>query len=189
MSKTFFIADTHFGHENSIRFDNRPYSSIEEMDKDMIIRWNSKVNPEDTVYILGDFAFRNRNDVSVYTRQLNGHLKLIRGNHDRRKEQYEKNFESVQDFADIVIDAFGTKKRVVLSHYWMPFTVGQRRGAFMLHGHTHKSEESVLEEILKQQIRDKGIRCEAYNVGCMWQDYFPQTLEEIIARQNREIQS
>ena len=59
--------------------------------------------------------------------------------------------------------------------------------AFMLHGHTHKSMESVIEEKLKEEIRRKGLRCEAYNVGAMWQDYEPQTLEEIVARQNRRI--
>jgi hypothetical protein len=47
--------------------------------------------------------------------------------------------------------------------------------------------ESVMEENIKEKIRRKGLRCEAYNVGAMWQDYEPQTLEEIVARQNRKI--
>ena len=57
----------------------------------------------------------------------------------------------------------------------------------MLHGHTHKTAESVLEERIKDGIRKEGLRCEAFNVGCMWQDYEPQTLEEILARQDREV--
>ena len=44
-----------------------------------------------------------------------------------------------------------------------------------------------MEERIKEEIRRKGLRCEAYNVGAMWQDYEPQTLEEIIARQGRTI--
>ena len=59
--------------------------------------------------------------------------------------------------------------------------------AFMLHGYTHMTQESVMEEKIKSDLRSRGIRCEAYNVGCMWQDYEPQTFEEIIARQNRRI--
>ena len=59
--------------------------------------------------------------------------------------------------------------------------------AFMLHGHTHKTKESDMEEKLKEEIRAAGIRREAYNVGAMWQDYEPQTLSEIIARQGRNI--
>ena len=42
-------------------------------------------------------------------------------------------------------------------------------------------------EQIKEQLRAKGQRCEAYNVGAMWQDYEPQTLAEIIARQGRRI--
>ena len=49
------------------------------------------------------------------------------------------------------------------------------------------TQESVVEEKIKSDLRSRGIRCEAYNVGCMWQDYEPQTFEEIIARQNRRI--
>ena len=83
--------------------------------------------------------------------------------------------------------ADGVKCRVILSHYFIPFYDGSRHMAFMLHGHTHKSMESVMEEKIKEEIRRKGLRCEAYNVGAMWQDYEPQTLEEIVARQNRKI--
>ena len=83
--------------------------------------------------------------------------------------------------------ADGVKCRVILSHYFIPFYDGARHMAFMLHGHTHKTSESVMEERIKESIREKGLRCEAYNVGAMWQDYEPQTLEEIIARQGRKI--
>ena len=54
----------------------------------------------------------------------------------------------------------------------------------MLHGHTHKGgKEQQLEEQLKTKIRQNYKLHRAYNVGCMWQDYYPQTLEQIIARQ------
>lgn len=61
--KTLFIADLHFGHANAIRFDNRPWETVEEMDMGLIQRWNRKVRPEDHVYILGDFAFKNKTPV------------------------------------------------------------------------------------------------------------------------------
>ncbi len=76
---------------------------------------------------------------------------------------------------------------VIRSHYLIPFYNGARHMAFMLHGHTHKTEESVMEERIKEDIRRKGLRCEAYNVGAMRQNYEPQTFEEIIARQGRKI--
>ena len=76
---------------------------------------------------------------------------------------------------------YGLRNRIVHDYN------GHRYMSFMLHGHTHKTEESVLEEQIKEQLRAKGQRCEANNVGAMWQDYEPQTLEEIVARQGRTI--
>ena len=181
----FYIADTHFGHTNALKFDDRPWVDIEEADAEMIKLWNYRVRKDDHVYILGDFTYKSAHDVKWYTDQLNGHLHLIRGNHDKNSETYESCFDSVADYGDIADFIAGQKCRVIMSHYFMPFYDGHTRNAYMLHGHTHKSAESDLEEELKTQIRDVGIRCEAYNVGCMWQDYMPQTLEEIIRRQGR----
>ena len=49
-----YISDLHFGHTNVIRFDHRPFSDVKEMDHALIHLWNSRVNPEDDVYIIGD---------------------------------------------------------------------------------------------------------------------------------------
>ena len=185
--KTYFISDLHLGHANCLRFDKRPWETVEEMDMEIICRWNRKVRPEDHVYVLGDFAYKNCTPIADYTNQMNGFIHLIRGNHDKRSEEYESCFREVADYKDMAVMADGVKCRVILSPYFIPFYDGSRHMAYMLHGHTHKSTESVIEEKLKEEIRRKGLRCEAYNVGAMWQDYEPQTLEEIVARQNRKI--
>lgn len=54
MSKIFFTSDLHFGHENVLRFDSRPFATVEEMDSELIRRWNAKVGRGDLVYVLGD---------------------------------------------------------------------------------------------------------------------------------------
>ena len=54
MAQIYFTGDLHFGHENVLRFDGRPFSSVEEMDEELISRWNNKVGKGDIVYILGD---------------------------------------------------------------------------------------------------------------------------------------
>ena len=80
--ETFFIADCHFGHKNVIKYCDRPYSSIEEMDEDMIEKWNKKVHKNDKIYIIGDlFYFKIDNVISILDR-LKGKMTLIRGNHD-----------------------------------------------------------------------------------------------------------
>ena len=50
MGKVFFTGDLHFGHENVIAFDDRPFKSVEEMDAELIKRWNAKVGKDDLVY-------------------------------------------------------------------------------------------------------------------------------------------
>lgn len=119
--KTYFISDLHLGHANCIRFDKRPWETAEEMDMEIIRRWNRKVRKEDHVYVLGDFAYRNRTTIADYTKQMNGHIHLIRGNHDKRSEAYESCFYEVVDYKDMVIMADGVKCRLILSHYFIPF--------------------------------------------------------------------
>lgn len=80
MKKVFFTADTHFGHANIIKYCNRPFMTVEEMNNEMIKRWNSVVEKDDIVYHLGDLAFLKYCDI---TNKLNGSIFLIRGNHDK----------------------------------------------------------------------------------------------------------
>ncbi len=86
--KRYVIADTHFGHENVIRYGNRPFQNALEMDECLIERWNSVVNKEDLVYMLGDFTLSRRIDVITnLVSRLNGRKILIMGNHDTRKSR------------------------------------------------------------------------------------------------------
>ena len=73
----------------------------------------------------------------------------------------------------------GVNRKVVLCHYWMPF-VGQRK--IMLYGHTHTGDEYILEELLKKELQRHDYPMNAFNVGCMHQDYFPKTLEQIVKK-------
>lgn len=98
----YFTADTHFGHENVIRFCNRPFSSADEMDEMLIQNWNSRVKDNDTVYILGDMFFRSANAESILQR-LKGKKRLIIGNHDgswMTKLDATKYFVSIDKFLE-----------------------------------------------------------------------------------------
>ena len=65
MSKIYFTSDLHFGHENVIRFDNRPFETVDEMDAELIRRWNAKVDRGDLVYVLGDMIWKTKNDEDI----------------------------------------------------------------------------------------------------------------------------
>ena len=86
MGKVFFTSDLHFGHENAIRFDNRPFGTVEEMDAELVKRWNAKVGKGDLVYVLGDMIWKSRNgDAEQLIRSLNGQIILIKGNQGKER--------------------------------------------------------------------------------------------------------
>lgn len=75
----FYTSDLHFGHANAIKYDNRPFASVEKMNAEMIRRWNDKIRNTDEVYILGDFTLHNTKLAKEIVKQLHGKKYLIRG--------------------------------------------------------------------------------------------------------------
>lgn len=86
---TFFTSDLHLGHARVIDYCKRPFRSVWEMDAELIRRWNARVAPNDTVFVLGDFALGPKERLREYVQQLHGALVLIRGNHDRNAVHYK----------------------------------------------------------------------------------------------------
>lgn len=84
-SRIFFIADLHFGDERIIRYENRPFASAEEMDRQLILNWNGTVAREDTVFVLGDFSCHDEKADRELLKELSGRKILIMGNHDRHR--------------------------------------------------------------------------------------------------------
>ena len=115
MSKVFFTGDLHFGHENVLVFDHRPFETVEEMDTELIRRWNHKVSKGDLVYVLGDFIWKTRNDdAPSLIKSLNGQIILIKGNHDRflHNAKAKEALAGIKDYDDICVTLEdGTKKR------------------------------------------------------------------------------
>ena len=182
MSKDFYIADLHFGHFNIIRYDNRPFKTVEEMDKTLIKKWNKAVSNEDYVWILGDISWHDDKKTAEIFKQLNGTKILVKGNHDniKRGSELTKYFTSIQDYAELYLDK---KNKVIMSHYPMPFWNGQFRDTVHLYGHVHNSHQwNICENWLEELRQLQDIPMRMYNVGCMmpWMDYTPRTLDEII---------
>ena len=134
MSKLFFTADTHFGHESIIRLCKRPFKSVEAMDESLISRWNAKVAPNDVVYHVGDISFRSGNPPLSYLERLNGQIHLVIGNHDNREKlEATGRLRSISDIKEISWKG----QHIVMCHYPMREWPGAWRGAWHLFGHVH----------------------------------------------------
>ena len=184
MGKILFTGDLHFGHENVLAFDNRPFATVDEMDAELIRRWNNKVGKGDLVYVLGDLIWKSRNnDAPALIKSLNGQIILIKGNHDRflHNSKAKSALAGIKDYDDICVTLEdGTQRRVILSHYFIPMYIGHRYNAIHHHAHSHFSDEADFEIDFAEQLNQMGCKNEIYNVGCMYWNYEPVTLDEII---------
>ena len=178
MSKIFYTADLHFGHKAIMRYDNRPFSSPQEMDQNIIKNWNAKVSDKDTVYILGDISwYPTRKTIDIF-KQLKGHKILVKGNHDAFSSgaYKEMGFERVVDYLEIN----DNHRHVCLCHYPIPCFNRRFYGAYMLYGHVHNSFEWNYMKSLKHDFEAIDTKCNMFNVGIMVWNYEPVTLDEII---------
>jgi calcineurin-like phosphoesterase family protein len=132
--KTFYISDTHFYHKNIIKYCNRPFHDIEEMNYNLIKNWNDKVSPKDIVYHLGDFGFASYVDLKSVFNSLNGIKYLIKGNHDDNRV-LRLDWENIYEYKEIK----DGDNHIVLFHYPMLEWNKKYSGAYHFHGHIHNS--------------------------------------------------
>lgn len=133
---TFFTADTHFGHDNIIKYCKRPFASSFEMDETLVSNWNAVVKPGDTVHHLGDFAFGRAATgeyISKLAKRLHGSVHLIHGNHEKVARGMKWFFASMKDYDEIEING----QRIVLFHYGMRVWHHDYKGVWHLYGHSH----------------------------------------------------
>ena len=164
----FVTSDLHFGHKNIIKYENRPYENIEQMDKDLIKRWNDIVTINDIVYILGDFSWYGGEKTNEVLKQLNGKKVLIIGNHDcnflKDKKFDTTLFEEITYYKEIKYN----KKMYILFHYPIAEHNEKMNGSIHLYGHIH-TMDLELENDLKPL---------AYNVGIDRNGYKPVNIEK-----------
>lgn len=180
----YYISDLHIGHKNALVFDNRPFSTVDEMEKAIITNWNKCVVQSDDVYILGDIFYRYGGSRTKFLSKLCGRIHLIIGNHDGAllsDESAMSRFESVSAICDIEDNG----RAVALCHYPIADWNMKYHGGYHVYGHVHSAINNST--IFMQQLP------RAYNAGCMINNYTPATLDELaynnrIFREKKNIQ-
>ena len=164
MENIWFTSDHHFGHANIIHYDHRPYDTVQEMDADLIVRWNETVGPKDVVYHLGDiFLYKRVEEARAVRAQLNGTIRLIRGNHEGTADSMKDAFDWIKDYYELKVpdsDAHGGKQLLVLCHYAFRVWNRSHHGSYHLYGHSHGS------------LPDDP-QARSFDAGCMLHDYRP----------------
>lgn len=160
----YLTSDTHFNHKNIISYCSRPFANVEEMNREIIKRWNHTVKKDDVVYHLGDFAWGDKDEVSRLVHRLNGRVRLILGNHDMKPPNWylDAGFDRVYDLP------------VVLDHYFIlshrpPEFVNECSPFAWIYGHVHNSEPYLTASA---------------HTACVCQerwDYRPVALDELVA--------
>ena len=131
----WFTADLHLQHENIIKFCNRPFSNVKEMDEKLINNWNEVVDKKDIIYILGDFSFGNPPE---YASRLKGNKIFIKGSHDNNLDApYMKIIKPKE-----LKDEYGNQRTIVLCHYAMRSWYLSHYASWHLYAHHHGKLES-----------------------------------------------
>lgn len=182
MPAVFLTSDTHFGHAGVCRFTEadgvtkiRPWTDPDEMDEEMIRRWNDTVRPNDKIYHLGDVVI-NRKSLSTLAR-LNGDKVLIRGNHDIfRDDEYREYFRELR--------AYHVLNGMILSHIPLHESSLGRFGT-NIHGHTHSNRvkkargvDAKTGEILYSNENDVRYHCVCVEAT----NFAPILLEDVYKR-------
>lgn len=161
--QVYFTSNTYFSDEKQIKTKITPYKSVEEMDADIISRWNSVVGPKDIVYHLGDFGKYNN------VKKLNGKIYLICGNHE--KWVYGRDFEGFRSklkdmgFADVYKSGLYLDKKVLGEKVYM----------------TYKAKDCKKEEmnLFGQSHAIGGSVKNGFNVSAIYNDYTPISTEKV----------
>ena len=138
INNIWFSSDHHFNHINILKYENRPFSSIEEHDSALIENWNKNVKNTDIVFYAGDIYLGNNKD---YLRKilysLNGKIYYVFGNHDtlvRKDILTQERFKTHGDYLEISINK---KYNITISHYAMKVWNKRHYGSWSLYGHSH----------------------------------------------------
>jgi calcineurin-like phosphoesterase family protein len=171
----WFTSDYHFCHANVIKYDNRPFSDVEEMNECLIETWNHYIHKDDIVFYLGDLSFdKSGKRTKEIVDSLNGKIHYIMGNHDKEKDIKKLNrFETISDYVNLSVpDLDNPRKRqgIMMMHYPILSWDKAHHGDWHLHGHCHQSLVDKMPEYYKRKVLD---------MGCNGWDYAPAHYTDI----------
>jgi len=140
-SRTYLFGDPHFDHTNIIKYCNRPFKSVEEMNEVILRNWHRTIRSTDLVFFLGDMAFgRGSRKPRWWLSQLTGRIVYLKGSHDQGIRPAATGLNALKVALTQIVE-FSNSKRVLLVHDTVnvPWTwLG-----WVIHGHNHNNRPLV----------------------------------------------
>ena len=182
--RIWFTSDTHFGHANIIKFCNRPFRDVTEMNEEIIRRWNETVPEDGLVFHLGDFCYGGSKEWNDVMYRLHGKIYLILGNHDFKniRSGYTGRFEHITQQMSIRVGGQG----IILNHNPFLCYGGSYRDVWQLFGHVHSGPRSNTGLDLP---RLKMLFPLQYDVGVDNNDFRPVSFAEVKAKIESQVEA
>ncbi len=180
----WFTSDTHFCHENIVKFSGRPFANAAEMNEELIRRWNETIPEDGIVFHLGDFCMGGSKEWNDIMYRLHGKIYLILGNHDMKniKQGFMQRFELVTQQMSIRVGG----QSIILNHNPFLCYGGSYRDVWQLFGHVHSGPLSHTGLDLP---RLKMLFPLQYDVGVDNNDFRPVSFAEVKARIEAQVES
>lgn len=150
--KLWFMSDLHYNHANVIKFNNRPFNSVEEMNTYIETELIEKVGPSDIIFDMGDLFWKTDEDSmeQVIKSASPKEWYKILGNHDNwnvyKVSDIGKMFTLISDLLEINVNYQGKNYKLVLCHYPMVSWRDKSRGSLMISGHCHGNIDTFNDE-------------------------------------------
>ncbi|MHA2013315.1 MAG: metallophosphoesterase [Candidatus Helarchaeota archaeon] len=177
MNEIYLTGCTHYGHFNIIRYCNRPFKTLEEMDKILIRNTNERVKDNNILYHLGDFCFKNSpggkkgegslNRADYYLNQINSPVIVVAGNHDSNNGLRTKNQRIIIHYAEIYFQLIHNPAEAIVrdDKYYYPC---------ILHSHVHTAWAE------KEMIDKNGNVSLLINCGVDVRKFRPISMKEVM---------
>jgi len=185
LNKTFYISDHHFSHANLLNpdYEHRPFSSVEEMDSVMIKRWNSVVGDDDIVIYGGDLTLSSKRHykelVASLLHTLKGHKILVKGNHDRSRNNMIK-----LGFEEAYLYHFDEITKILVVHdlikSWNRVFPLIQKAHCVLYGHVHGR---ILTNYKEHNLNTGKF----INICVEHLNYTPKTIEQLIKLRKEQL--
>ena len=163
----WFTADFHLSHKNIIKYSNRPFKNVEEMDNSIMRNLKELIKSEDVLYFLGDLTFKKEKALEFFDVLEGIEIHYIIGNHDSKEV-----IKVAREFCASVSSLTGIyvyDQPITLCHYAMRVWNKSHFNAWQLYGHSH----GTLEPVGKQ-----------YDIGVDTNDFKPISYDYLLELMN-----